>query len=256
MIRTISSQLSLKYRGSSTSMHKREIRALLSSMLLGDGSLSCKYNAHRKGQPINDLTGVGITYHMSHQKIQEDFLRWKISEINRIFEEKNLDRRCSKLNEYIDKRTNKLTVQTHLSWTKYFRHIYPKIYKIKDNKRIKTIHWLLKQIYNDKHLFIWFGDDGCEMKKQKLDGSYSNISYRLHTNNFTKGEVEIARQWFHSNYNIQPRIMMWKGGSGKLSPVLMFRKTEAQVIWNHISPYVKQIPSIREKFIASTTMWD
>lgn len=233
-------------------MHKREIRALLSSMLLGDGSLSCKYNAHRKGQNISDLTGVGIIYHMSHNERQKDFHDWKVAEIDKIFEKKNLSRKCT-TSSYVDKRTGNKHIQSHLAWTKYFRHIYPKIYKIKFGKRKKTLQWLLTQIYNDKHLFIWFGDDGCEMRKK---GKYTtSISYRLHINNFTEGEAKIAQQWFKQNYNVEPKIKMWKGGSGNLSPVLMFRKVEAQIIWDHISTYILEINSMRNKFRASVENW-
>lgn len=227
-------------------MHKREIRGLISAMLLGDGSLSCKYNAHRKGQDIADLTGVGITYHMAHNERQEDFHNWKIDQINKVFEEKNLPRRCT-VSSYIAKRTNQRLVQSNLSWTKYFRIIYPKVYKIKEGRRKKTLQWLLNQIYEDRHLFIWFGDDGCEMKAR----GNGRPSYRLHINNFTEGEAKIAQQWFKSNYDIEPRIMMWRGGSGNYSPVLMFRVAESKVIWDRISPYVLKLESMKHKFKGS-----
>lgn len=122
---------------------------------------------------------------------------------------------------------------------------------MKDGKRKKTLQWLLDQIYNDLHLFVWVADDGCEMWNGK-----ANPSYRLHINNFTEGEAKIAQQWFKVKYGIEPRITMWKGGSGNLSPVLMFRVKEAQVIWNRISPYVMQIDSMKHKFRGSIAMWN
>lgn len=234
-------------------MHKKEIRSLISSMLLGDGCLSCKYNAHRKGQDKQDLTGVGLVLHIAHSEVQRDYLDWKGEELDKVFKEKKIARKCSR-GSYVDRRTGTRQHQIHLAWTKYFRIIYPKIYKLENNERVKKVQWILDQIDNDKHLFIWFADDGCEMKSwanKEKSLLKSNPSYRLHTNNFTVGECNIISQWFKSKYNVTPKIKMWKGGSGNLSPVLMFGVKESKKIWEHIEPYVLQFESMRNKFKAS-----
>lgn len=235
-------------------MHKQEFRGLVAAMLLGDGSLSCIYNKHRKGQDKKDLTGVGVVLHVCHAEGQKDLLLWKVKELNRIFEQKKLTRRC-RVNYYTSKTTRQRFSQFGLCWTKYFRTLYPKIYKIVQGKRRKKIQWLLKQIYNDKHLAIWFMDDGCEVRQLRVDKQgvkyISSISYKLHINGFTFGEANIMKEWFESNYKVSPTILKVKGMHGKLGPVLYFKAKDTRTLWPHIRVYIKQIPSMRHKFRGS-----
>lgn len=241
-------------------MHKREIRAIISAMLLGDSCLSLKYNTHRKNQDPRDLTGIGVVLHTAHNESQEDYLKWKMEEIDRIFKEKNLPKRC-KDSSYTSKSTGNRIVQFYLAWTKYLRIIYPKVYKLEKDRRIKKVNWLLNQLYDDKHLFIWFADDGCEVKlfgKHKETGKRyfrGNPQYRLHVNGFTFGEANIIQQWFESRYNVKPKVRKWKGGSGNLSPVLTFGVKDSRKIWNHISPFVRNIHSMKVKFRGSVSIY-
>lgn len=231
-------------------MHKRELRGLLSAMLLGDSCFGLKYNKHRKGQNLKDLTGIGVTFSTSHNINQEDYCLWKVREIDKIFEKKNLPRRCT-INYY---NTSRNVVQFKLAWTKYFRIIYPKIYKFKNGKYTKGVQWLLNQIYSDKHLFIWFGDDGTEYKQKRKhkDTGRTYFSgrplFRLDICGFTFGEAQIIKQWFESNYKVSPKIIKHKESNGNIHPTLIFRVKEAEVIWRHIRVYAKQIPSMRKKF--------
>lgn len=226
-------------------MHKREIRGLISAMLLGDGCLSRKYNSHRRGQNPCDLTGVGIFLSVRHGRAQEDYLRWKAAEIDAIFESKGLDRRCNlcwSTARDLGWSTGP-ALQMTLHWTKYFRHIYRKAYKFKSGSYEKNVEWLLKQLYDPKQLFVWFGDDGCADSQRGC-----RPSMRLHANGFTFGQAELVRQWFEYYCGVTSAISRWKHPNGRHGPVIRFRVDEAERVWGLIGPYVPEIPSMLYKF--------
>jgi hypothetical protein len=230
-------------------MHKKEIRELLCSMLLGDGSLVKDPCRHR------NTKNFIVHYSMSHSTKQQDYLKYKVNEIDKIFKKKNLERRCRLHSPYSV--TLKSTDKTYyaqkakLHWSKYFKFLYPRIYKDKNGKRTKTIKYLLNNISSDKHLFIFFGDDGCEVrsKGKHKDGTeyYRKPKLRLYINNFTQGEAQLLKQWFESKYNISPMINH-SGIRNNKKPILNFSPEDSEKVFQHIKVYVKQIPSMRKKF--------
>lgn len=229
-------------------MHKKEIRELLCSMLLGDGSLVVDLCKHRN----TDKTQ--IHYAMAHSTKQQDYLKYKVDLIDEIFEKKGLERRCKLHNPYAVKLSNGKTYyaqKAKLSWNRYFQILYPRIYKNKNGKRVKTIEYLLKNISTDKHLFLFFGDDGCEVrsKGKHKDGTkyWHRPKLRLYTNNFTFGEVELLKQWFESNYNVNPMIHH-SGKKNGAKPIMNFSPKDSEKLFQLIKVYVKQIPSMRKKF--------
>jgi len=228
-------------------------------MLLGDSCLSLKYNAHRKGQNPVDLSGVGVVFHTAHCIRQKDYCLWKVREIEKIFEAKKLAKKFS-INTYTRKSDSRTYIQTTLHWTKYFRILYPKIYKFDlSNKRKKTAKWLLDQIYNDKHLAIWFMDDGCEIKQKKKhkDGTiyYGRPMYYLAINGFTFGEAQVIKEWFEHCYKVSPKIRRVTESTGNMHPVLLFKTKDSETLWQHMGVYIKQIPSMRNKFDRSLFMY-
>lgn len=192
---------------------------------------------------------------MAHSLKQQDYLFFKVREINKLFEKKELSRRCNLHTPYtIHLKANDKTYyaqKAKLHWASYFKFLYYRIYKNKDGKRTKSIKYLLKNISSDKHLFIWFGDDGCEVRSRgkHRDGTvyWHRPKLRLYINNFTFGEAQLMKQWFESKYGVSPYIHH----SGKINgakPILNFSPKDSEKLFQHIRVYIKQIPSMRTKF--------
>jgi len=218
-------------------------------MIFGDGSLVVDKCNHR------NTSNILIHYSMAHSISQQDYLIYKVDEINKLFEKKDLQMKCNLHSPYkVSLSTNGKTYyaqKAKLHWAKYFRYLYPRIYKDQNGKRIKTVKYLLKNINTDKHLFIMFGDDGCEVrnKSKHRDGKvyFARPKIRLYINNYTFGEAELMKQWFKSKYGVVPYI----NHSGKMNgskPILNFSPKDSETLFRRISVYVKQIPSMRKKF--------
>lgn len=231
-------------------MHKKEMRELLCSMLLGDGSLVVDRCLHR------NTNNFIVHYSMGHSTKQSDYLQFKANEINKLFEKKKISRRCKIHTPYaVYLRSTGKTYHAQkakLHWASYLKFLYWRIYKNKKGKKVKAIDYLLKNISSDKHLFMWFGDDGCESRSKSKHKDSGNSYYlrprlKLYINNFTFGEAQIIRQWFESNYDVKPYIHH----SGKINgsrPVLAFSPDDSEKIFQRIRVYIKQIPSMKKKF--------
>lgn len=206
-------------------MHKREVRQLLCSMLIGDGCLpDVKWPC----------------FYLGHSAKQEDYLRWKISKINSIFEKKNLDLKFSRISSILVKKKYRV-VQSQLSW-KYLKILRNRIYKPK-----KRVDYLLSQMPDIIHLAIWFMDDGSEerRKTKRKDGTFRSCNpyLRLHTYAYTEGEHNLICQWFKSKYDVEPKVCVTAKG-----PYIRFTVFDSKKLFYQIAPYILQIPSMREKF--------
>ena len=236
-------------------MNKREIRKLMCAMLLGDASITRSKVKNRKDY-------FSHVFAFSHSTKQEDYLLYKVQLINEIFEQKNLDRRMKTHNYtaklvYKDVPKEYSVVKAKLSWETYFKLFYYRAYKYNsvEDKYKKSMEYLLSQIDSDKHLFLWFADDGCEIrtkKKHKRSGEWTgdyigNPKLRLYTNSCTQGEINLIIEWFKKNYSVTPM----QNHSGKVNnskPILNFSPKDSKLLFSHIAVYVKQIPSMRHKF--------
>ena len=210
-------------------MHKREIRGLLCSMLLGDGWL----------QSRNGVFG------MQHSVKQEDYLLWKADLINNVFIDKKLPKRCT-----LTKHRNKVkgiyydSIRATFQWKKYLKpFLYPKAYR---NEK-KYIQYLLEQIYNPIHLAIWFMDDGGERTKVLRNGDFCPPHYRLFIYDFTEGQVNFSKEWFKYKYKIEPKILLHK----KEKPYFSFSVDESKEIFKICYPYFKELDSMKNKFKGS-----
>lgn len=228
-------------------MHKREIRSLLCSMLLGDG---CIYLSDKENPKKSRAF-----YAMNHGSGQRDYALWKAELINEIFREKNLPKRCTfSQSKKVDKKTGKtyLGIYVKLSWTKYLRHLGPKCYRYLKGERRKNMEYLLKQVYSDLHLAIWFMDDGAEKRHKNTRGTrhirkYINPFYELCTYGYTEGQCQLAKEWFERKYNVSPKIH-YDPCRGKNGYRLRFTCPESKKLFQLLEPYFSQIPSMKQKF--------
>ena len=219
-------------------MHKKEIRELLCAMLIGDGYLR-----------ISDSPGhTSGAFWIEHSQDQEDYLLWKKDQIDSIFKQKGLDKRCRVYSRSrLDKRTQKTyhTSSICLNWRKYFKHLYKWAYKV--NPTSKDIEYLLSQLTTDKHLAIWFMDDVSESRTRSKhingDAYYKNPYFRLAIQGYTMGQANLAKQWFNSRYRVDPNITMQRSG-----PILQFSVKDSRLLFPKIRPYVVQFESMRKKF--------
>jgi len=215
-------------------VHKQEIRELICSMLLGDG-----YLYEKNG-----------TFGIEHSQNQTDYLLWKKTQIDTFFLKKKINRECKYYKrERLDTRTQKTYKSNSilLFWAIYIRFLYKKAYYIKDNKLHKNVEWLLRNISSDKHIAIWFMDDGSESrsKAKHITGEvyFKNPYFRLAAYSFTLGECQLIKQWFTSKYKITPSINMYKHG-----PILQFSVADSKKLFPHIRPYIVQTESMKTKF--------
>jgi len=218
-------------------MHKREIRELICSMLLGDGYLRI----------VDTPRHSSSTFWIEHSQYQMDYLLWKKDQIDSIFQDKNIDRVCRFYSrDRYDKRTNKIyrSCSICLNWRPYLSFLYRKVYK---GDRSKNIRFLLDNISLDKHLAIWFMDDASESKSKAkhIDGTvyFKNPYFRLAMYPQTIGECQLTKEWFQRIYHVYPSINKYKHG-----PILQFSVADSKRLFPHIRPYVANIESMRRKF--------
>ena len=232
-------------------MNKRELRKLLCSMLLGDGSLV--------NEKVNRPCGNQIYFSVSHSMKQEDYLLYKVDLINQIFIKKGSEKRIKLGSPYNIRLKNDDRYKDRiysarkatLRWMDWFKHLYPRIYKYKNGLFIKDVEYLLGQIDSDKHLFLWFADDASEVRskgKHRTGETYfRNPHLHLYTNGYTEGQNQILKQWFERRYKVFPTIVNSGWQNGRKS-FLRFSSKEAAKLFPKIAVYVKQIPSISHKF--------
>lgn len=231
-------------------MHKREIRQLICSMLIGDGCLLKK--------------GV---YQMNHGANQKDYALWKAELINNVFREKNLPKRCTTHStKKVDKKTGKTYngVNVTLQWAKYFKHLNKWTHKMVQGKRRKNIPYILSQCTKDVHTAIFLMDDGTETRRKAKKDNWTSVNgylkpmYRLCTYSFTKGENELIGQWFKKMYDIDPYIAYDKPNNSCLTGryFLRFSIPDTEKLFNIIKPYIKQFPIMRQKFWVSFAWYD
>ncbi len=218
-------------------MDKNEFIQLVCAMLLGDGYLQ-----------TSDTPGhTRAEIRIEHSGFQEDYLLWKVTLLNKIFEKRDMPKRCRLYSRRrFDKRTkkfyeNRLAV---LSWRKYFHMLYKYVYSNKDIKFYKNIEFLLNNISSDLHTAIWFMDEGseCKAKAKHIDGTiyYKNPYFILAINSFTDDQAKLVQDWFQNKYSISPKLHYQRTG-----PILQFGVKETKILFQKIRPYLAQINSMR-----------
>lgn len=232
-------------------MHKKELRELLCSMLLGDGCLySAKARELSKKHKHPKLKLPDVFFAFTHSKKQYDYAIWKAELINNIFVEKNSAKRCTiSYTKKIDKKTGKKYegVYVKLRWAKYFRHLRKWTHTVKNGLVCKDVNYLLGQMKSDLHTAIWFMDDGNE-KRDKKRGKYGNPYYRLFTYSFDKGENKLIQQWFERTYEVKPRILFDRKRPENKQCYLVFSPEESKILFLKLGPYFSKVKSMKYKF--------
>lgn len=204
-------------------------------MLIGDGHIS-----GRERDP---------TFIFEHSVKQADYAEWKANLIDNIFIEKQLSKRCKR----------RQTVQTvkgksyegyrvALYWKEYCAILRKRCYIFHNKSEIKNIEYILSQMESDLHLAIWFGDDGGEVDRRPRKTCLYKPRYGLYTYGFTEGQNNLTIEWFKYRHNLKPEKIYFKPRN---SFYLKFSRDETDEIYRLISPHLKDIHSMRNKFINS-----
>lgn len=228
-------------------MHKAELRKLLCAMLLGDGTIT--RNGNSKVNP-NHKNSYWFSFH--HSMKQVDWAEQKISYIENFFKKKGVTRTMTfkKNQPQYSKKTNKTyySCSFRLYWTTYMRIMRKWVYREDNTKRAE---FLLGQLESDRHLAIWFMDDGSEEhnKNKHKDGTIylTNPRLMLHICDFTQKDAEYIAQWFRDKYDVDPRIVYTAKKQGT-KPRLRFLAKDSRKLFNRISVYCKQTKTGRNKF--------
>ncbi len=215
-------------------MTRREEREILIACVLGDGCIRC----------CKSHGSVSAALYFRHSPSQYDYLAWKINLIESL---KLVRGRKFSIKDQLTlhRHTGKTYPQriARLSYTKYLRILYKWIYP-GGRKSVKKV---LRYITNPLALAIWFMDDGSinRRKKKHKDGTpyFLKPSSYLCTNGFPYEEVMIIADRLAKVYGVYGTPC--KDHSGWR---LWFNAENTRKIWEIISPYVMQIPSMQKKF--------
>jgi len=215
-------------------MNKREIRQLMCAMTIGDGHIS-----KRDGALI-----------VEHGASQEDYLHWKADLLDNVFIDKEINRRCRRRKtrqkcrgKYFD------AFRFELYWKEFIgKHLRPKAYRLdyERGRHRKNVEYLLSQLQSDLHVAIWFMDDGGEMGRRfRANGQQMVPWLGLFTCEFTLGQVNLTAEWFRSRFDCDPTVSYYKQ---KDYHYLRFPPEQVPVLHQRLSPYFRQLSSMRKKF--------
>lgn len=215
-------------------MTRREEREILIACVLGDGCIS--YSKPR--------SSVTASLKLAHAPKQYDYLMWKV----KLIEGLRLSRGrkfCIRPHVVRVKETGKkyMIYRADLSHTRYLRILRKWLY-VSGRKSVKRI---LRYISSPIALAIWFMDDGylVRRKKKHKDGTtyFLKPQSYLCLNCFPYDEVLMISQHLEKTYGVKGTPHFNNSGWR-----LWFDKENTRKIWEIISPYVMQIPSMQEKF--------
>jgi len=161
---------------------KRNLRSIITGMILGDGCVS-----------------KVKTFSIVHSTKQEEYLLWKVNLLKNKFKF-----RIRRYSTYL-KQTNKSYPQisaTTLSY-KYFKLIRQYMYGVDNIKKVR-----LKDLKKLKSLglAIWYMDDGCFSFMKNKDKTIRGRQLILNTQSFTYKENEVIQKYFKDYYDITTRI--------------------------------------------------
>lgn len=191
--------------------YKREKIGILIGMLLGDASITKRYN--------NKIT-------ISHGEKQKEYLLWKL----RMLE--SLGMRGYKVRSQVHNSFGPETVgyivdvadDVKIPW------LYRKMYG--SGKKKLTIN-LLRHL-NPYGLAMWYMDDGSRNHRGGGRRGYDAEYFCLNTQGFSLEEHELMRSWFKKKYNITTSIQkdkhyhkLYFGGNG-----------QANIFMDMVRPYI------------------
>ena len=200
-----------------------EQESILYGSLLGDANLSIQKN------------GTNACLRMEQGIKQTEWLRWKFD----IFQPWiNSD----KPSMYMNRTTAGKTCPS-IKFTTVSTPLFTKHYHIFYNDNVKVVNKAILDKIDALALAVWFQDDGSFSYNPNTYGT----KMKLATNGFNKHEQEMICAYFHSKWNINPRICTDRGSKNETHH-LEFRIGEAHALVEIIRPFV--IPSLEYKLDA------
>lgn len=201
-------------------MNRKEKRALLFGMLLGDGCLKTKTHTKKDGS-----TSHYYEYVLCHSEKQKEYLSYKLDLFHSVvggkkptihFEESRLGKSCR-------------FSRCHRAFRLYHKRLYSR-----DNKKFITrqvLDWLTPQA-----IAIWYMDDGGVAPSYRADGTISSCVMRLATY-CSLEQADIIVSWFRDVWDILPKKHLHKKSN---SWYLSFNTTEGKKFEALIKPYIIQ----------------
>lgn len=196
----------------------KESRNLLIGLLIGDGTIS-----------NNNV------FKIAHCKEQQDYLEWKIKQLNEAGIRNNGLKWYTSTKGY---NIGKQVCYTQLNILPFIKVLRRVVYK--PNKRLTRK--LLNRL-SARELAIWYMDDGYinyRKTKGKIHGFYIKIATCL-----PKEELQEIIDYFKETWNIQ--FYMFHEGKREDSYSLCCGTNEGIKFINIIKEYVEQIPSMKHK---------
>lgn len=191
-----------------------ESRNLLIAMLLGDGTIC-----------------AGRTYKLAHCLEQQEFLEWKIKQMNDFGITNN------GLKTYISSsgyNKGKTVVYTQVSQTPFVKTLHRVMYK---PRKVVGNRKMLNRL-DARGVAIWYMDDGAlsfRKTKDKIHGIYVRISTCS-----SKEENQVIIDYFRDVWNVS----FYQFKEGKETFSLCCGTKEAVKFIEIVKPYVSEIPSM------------
>ncbi len=198
----------------------KESRNLLIALLLGDGTIS-----------NNNVLKL------SHCIEQEDYLKWKIKQLN------NYGLKNNGIKYYISKKgynTNKTVCYTQLNTIPFIKLLRKIMYR-----PIKNYSKLINRI-DERGLAIWYMDDGHLNNRKYSDGTYHGYYIKISTC-LPKEQCDIIIKTIKDKFNIS--FYTFHEGKKEDSFSLCCGTLEAKKFIKIVKPYVEQIPSMLYKVL-------
>ena len=195
----------------------KETKSLLIAMLLGDGTISNNY-----------------VFKLCHSSDQEEYLLWKISQLN------NLGIKNNGLKRYVSStgyNIGKGVIYTQLSIQPIIKVLRRVVYKPTKTISRKLLDWL-----DEKGLAIWFMDDGCINVNTSKYRSSIQHTIKIATCVDLK-TIEIIIKYFKERWNITMR----KFSEGNGFSIATSSEEDCKKFVEIIKPYVKEVPSLLYK---------
>lgn len=198
----------------------KESRNLLIALLLGDGTI-CNNNVLK----------------LSHCIEQEDYLIWKIQQLN------NCGLKNNGLKHYVSVKgynVGKTVCYTQLSVIPFIKLLRKIMYK-----PIKNYSKLINRI-DERGLAIWYMDDGHLNNRKYADGTYHGYYIRISTC-LPKEQCDIIIKTIKEKFNVE--FYTFHEGRKEDSFSLCCGTKEAKKFIKLVKPYVEQIPSMLYKVL-------
>lgn len=190
-----------------------EQESILYGSLLGDANLSIQKN------------GTNACLRMEQGIKQTEWLRWKFD----IFQPWiNSD----KPSIYMNRTLNGASFPS-IKFTTVATPLFTKHYHICYNDNVKVVNKTILDKIDALALAVWFQDDGSF----SYSVNHHHSTMKLATNCFNKFEQEMICAYFHSKWNINPRIVIDRKGTNETYH-LEFRIEDARNLVEIIRPFV------------------